>query len=53
MGLTGPGEPDRAAVLLGSDPLQGGEVVEGGLGNLREAHLERVQVLADREPGQL
>jgi hypothetical protein len=53
MRLAGPGGPDQAEVLLGANPLEAGQVVEGGLWNRGGLDLELVQALADGEAGDL
>lgn len=43
---------DEANVLVGPDPLQGGQVVEGGLGDGGQVDLEPIEALDDWEAGQ-
>jgi hypothetical protein len=53
MRLAGAGRPDQAQILLGPDPLQAGQIVEGGLRYRGGLDLELLQALAQREAGEL
>jgi hypothetical protein len=51
--LAGAGWPDQTQVLVGTDPLQAGQVVEGRAGDRGRGDVELLQGLGDGERGGL
>ena len=49
VGLAGAGRPDQGEVLAGADPLQAGEVVQGGFRDRGHALVELFEGLGHRE----
>jgi hypothetical protein len=51
--LAGAGRPDQTQILVGTDPLQAGQVVEGRAGDRGGGDVELLQGLGDGEGGGL
>ncbi len=51
LGLAGSRRTDQAQVLLGADPLEAGQVLEGGSGHRGRVHVELVERLGHGEGG--